>query len=105
VLRAEWRDDEGQPLHAVAYSVSEFGSGPVLPASVRDDDAPAAVLAKLGTHAAKVAETLAALPEIVHASEYDCAARRAPGRSFAHDGARDLRARDRGAGGRGTASG
>ncbi len=33
VLRAEWRDDEGQPLHPVAYSVSEFGSGPVLPAS------------------------------------------------------------------------
>jgi ParB family transcriptional regulator, chromosome partitioning protein len=82
VLRAEWRDDDGQALHAVAYSVSEFGSGPLLPASVHDEDAPAAALAKLGEHAAKVAEALAALPEIVHASEYDWAARQAEGRRW-----------------------
>jgi ParB/RepB/Spo0J family partition protein len=82
VLRAEWRDDQGQPLHPVAYGVSEFGSGPVLPASVRDEDAIAAVLAKLGQHAEKVAEALAALPEIEHASEYDWAARQAEARRW-----------------------
>jgi hypothetical protein len=82
VLRAEWRDDQGKPLHPVAYGVSEFGSGPVLPASVRDDDAIAAVLAKLGPHAEKVAEALAALPEIEHASEYDWAARQAEARRW-----------------------
>jgi len=82
VLRAEWRDDDGEPLHPVAYSVSEFGSGPVLSASVHDDDAPAAALAKLGEHAAKVAEALARLPAIVHASEYDWSARQAEGRRW-----------------------
>ena len=51
VLRAEWRDDGGNPLQPVAYSVSEFGSGPILPTPVRDEEAVAAVLAKLGDHA------------------------------------------------------
>ena len=82
VLRAEWQDDQGQPLHPVAYSVSEFGSGPVLPRSVGDEEAVAAVLAKLGEHAAKVAEALAALPEIAHASEYDWSARQAEARRW-----------------------
>jgi ParB/RepB/Spo0J family partition protein len=79
VLRAEWSDGEGGPLHAVAYSVSEFGSGPTLPRSVRDEEAVKAVLAKLGGHAARVAEALAELPEITYASEYDWAARQAEG--------------------------
>lgn len=81
-LRAEWRDDDGEPLHPIAYSVSEFGSGPILPASVRDEDAVAAVLAKLGARASKVSEALAALPEIVQKDEYDWSARQAEGRRF-----------------------
>ena len=98
VLRADWRDGDRQPLHRVAYSVSEFGSGPVLPASLRDEDAIAAVLAKLGRHAEKVAEALSALPEIAHASEYDWAARQAEARrwrdcfSLDHDDADAARA-------------
>jgi ParB/RepB/Spo0J family partition protein len=82
VLRAEWPDDQGQPLHPVAYSVSEFGSGPVLPRSVGDEDAVAAVLAKLGEHAAKVTDALASLPEIAHVSEYDWSARQAEARRW-----------------------
>jgi ParB/RepB/Spo0J family partition protein len=90
VLRAEWRDEEGGPVHPVAYSVSDFGSGPILPASVRDEDAVEAVLAKLGGHADAVAAALAELPEIAHASEYDWSARQGEGRRwrecFALDG-------------------
>lgn len=82
VLRADWRNEDGEPLYPVAYGVSEFGSGPVLPASVGDEQAVAAVLAKLGGHAARVAEALAELPEIVHASEYDWSARQAEGRRW-----------------------
>jgi ParB/RepB/Spo0J family partition protein len=77
VLRAEWTDEQGAKLHPVAYSVGEFGSGPILPTSVHDEDAVAAVLAKLGSHAEPVAAALAELPEITHASEYDWAARQA----------------------------
>jgi hypothetical protein len=62
--------------------VSAFGSGPILPSSVSDEDAVAAVLAKLGDHAAKVREALAALPEIVQADEYDWSARQADARRF-----------------------
>ena len=79
VLRADWTTDEGQPLHPVAYSVSEFDSGPTLPRSVHDEQAIEAVLAKLGDHAARVADALEALPQIEHASEYDWAARQAEG--------------------------
>ena len=79
VLRADWTSDDGEPLHPVAYSVSEFGSGPTLPRSVHDEQAVDAVLAKLGEHAARVAEALEALPQIEHASEYDWAARQAEG--------------------------
>ena len=79
VLRADWRGDDGEPIHPVAYSVSEFGSGPTLPRSVHDEDAVDAILAKLGAHADPVAAALAALPEIVHASEYDWAARQTEG--------------------------
>ncbi len=82
VLRAEWREDDGTLLHPVAYGVSEFGSGPILPTSVRDEDAIATVLAKLGDHARKVREALAALPEIVQKHEYDWSARQAEGRRF-----------------------
>jgi ParB/RepB/Spo0J family partition protein len=82
VLRAEWRDDGGDPLQPVAYSVSEFGSGPLLSTSVRDEEAVAAVLAKLGDHAPRVSEALAALPEIVAKDEYDWSARQAQGRRF-----------------------
>jgi ParB/RepB/Spo0J family partition protein len=79
VLRADWTSDDDEPLHPVAYSVSEFGSGPTLPRSVHDEQAAEAVLAKLGDHAGRVAEALEALPPIEHASEYDWAARQAEG--------------------------
>jgi ParB/RepB/Spo0J family partition protein len=79
VLRADWTSDDGQPLHPVAYSVSEFGSGPTLPRSVHDEQAVEAALAKLGEQGARVAEALATLPQIEHASEYDWAARQAEG--------------------------
>ena len=79
VLRADWTSDDGQQLHPVAYGVSEFGSGPMLPRSVHDEQAIEAVLAKLGEHAGRVAEALEALPQIQHASEYDWAARQAEG--------------------------
>ena len=62
--------------------MSEFGSGPILPTSVHDEDAVAAVLAKLGEHAEPVAAALAELPEIAHASEYDWSARQAEGRRW-----------------------
>jgi ParB/RepB/Spo0J family partition protein len=82
VLRAGWRDDERGPINPVAYSVSAFGSGPILPASVRDEEAVAAALAKLGEHGSKVADALAELPEIAHASEYDWSAREAEARRW-----------------------
>ena len=62
--------------------MSEFGSGPILPTSVHDEDAVAAVLAKLGGHAEPVAAALAELPEIAHASEHDWSARQAEGRRW-----------------------
>jgi ParB/RepB/Spo0J family partition protein len=77
VLAAEWQDDEGKPLHPVAYSVGGW-RGPIVPGN--RDDARAGVLAKLGQHAQAVEQALAALPEIRHASEYDWAAREAEDR-------------------------
>jgi ParB/RepB/Spo0J family partition protein len=82
VLRAEWRDDEGGQLHPVAYSVGEFGTGPILPTSVRDEEAVAAVLAKLGGHGDAVAAALAELPEITHTSDCDWSARQAEGQRW-----------------------
>jgi ParB/RepB/Spo0J family partition protein len=72
VLAAEWQDDEGKPLHPVAYSVGGY-HGPILPG--RREDALPALLAKLGPHGEAVEQAYAALPEIRHASEYDWAAR------------------------------
>jgi ParB/RepB/Spo0J family partition protein len=72
VLAADWQDDDGEPLHPVAYSVGGW-HGPILPGN-RSDALPT-VLAKLGPHAQAVEAALAALPEIKHASEHDWAAR------------------------------
>jgi ParB/RepB/Spo0J family partition protein len=77
VLAADWHDEDGQPLHPVAYSVGGW-HGPILPGS-RDDALPT-LLAKLGPHAERVEAALAELPEIEHASEYDWAAREAEDR-------------------------
>jgi ParB/RepB/Spo0J family partition protein len=77
VLAAEWQNDDGKPLHPVAYSVGGW-HGPILPGS-RDDALPT-LLAKLGPRAEAVEAALAALPEIEHASEYDWAAREAEDR-------------------------
>jgi ParB/RepB/Spo0J family partition protein len=77
VLAADWQDDDGQPLHPVAYSVGGY-HGPILPG--RRDEAMPALLAKLGEHAAKVEEALAGLPEIPRGDEYDWAAREAEDR-------------------------
>ena len=82
VLRADWADEDGSRRQPVAYSVSEFGSGPILPTTVHDEHAIAAVLAKLGAHAEAVAAALAELPEITHASEHDWSARQAEGRRW-----------------------
>ena len=62
-----------QPLHPVAYSVGGY-HGPILPTGSRSD-VLAAVVAKLGTRGAEVATAYGDLPKIVHASEYDWAAR------------------------------
>ncbi len=82
VLRADWADEDGSRRQPVAYSVTEFGSGPILPTTVHDEYAVAAVLAKLGTHAEAVAAALAELPEIAHTSEHDWSARQAEGRRW-----------------------
>src|SRR6266516_2523718 len=72
VLAADWQDDEGKPIHLVAYSVGGY-HGPILRGR-REDTLPA-LLAKLGPHTEAVEAAYAALPEIRHASEYDWAAR------------------------------
>jgi hypothetical protein len=74
VLAAEWTDDEGKPLHPVAYSVGGY-HGPILPRGRARADALVAVLAKLGRHAEAVESGYRALPEIMHAAEYDWQAR------------------------------
>ncbi|HZR90886.1 MAG TPA: ParB/RepB/Spo0J family partition protein [Gaiellaceae bacterium] len=73
VLAATWQDDDGQPLNPVAYSVGGY-HGPILPRESRSD-VLAAVVAKLGERGEAVATAYAELPEIVHSSEYDWAAR------------------------------
>ena len=77
VLAAEWQDEDGKPLHPVAYSVGGW-HGPILPGS-RDAARPT-LLAKLGPHAEPIEAALAALPEIEHASEHDWTAREAEDR-------------------------
>jgi ParB/RepB/Spo0J family partition protein len=74
VLAAEWLDDDGKPLHPVAYSVGGY-HGPILPRGRARDEALPALLAKLGTHAEDVEAAFRALPDIEHASEYDWQAR------------------------------
>jgi ParB/RepB/Spo0J family partition protein len=73
VLAANWKDDDGEPLQPVAYSVGGY-HGPILPTTTRDDTL-AAIVAKLGERGAEVAAAYGDLPQIVHASEYDWAAR------------------------------
>ena len=76
VLAAEWRDDDGQPLHPVAYSVGGY-HGPIVPRpDCRDDKLPA-VLTKLGDHGEPVATAFGELPKIAHESDYDWSARQA----------------------------
>ena len=71
---AEWSDDDGKPLHPVAYSVGGY-HGPILPRSRARGEAVPALLAKLGPHAEAVDAAFRALPEIKHAAEYDWQAR------------------------------
>ena len=66
----------------MAYGVSEFGSGPILPTSVHDEDAVAAVLAKLGRYAESVEAALTELPKIAHASQHDWLARQPKGKRW-----------------------
>jgi ParB/RepB/Spo0J family partition protein len=74
VLGTEWTDDDGKPLHAVAYSVGGY-YGPILPRGHARADALPAVVGKLGPHAEAVEAAFRALPEIKHAAEYDWQAR------------------------------
>jgi ParB family chromosome partitioning protein len=74
VLADEWSDDDGKPLHPVAYSVGGY-YGPILPRGGPRADALPAVLAKLGAHAEAVEAAFGALPEITHAAEFDWQAR------------------------------
>jgi ParB/RepB/Spo0J family partition protein len=74
VLAAEWLDDKGKQLHAVAYSVGGY-YGPITPRGNARADAIPAILAKLGTHAEPVEAAFRELPEIKHAAEYDWQAR------------------------------
>lgn len=73
VLAATWQDDDGQPLHSVAYSVGGY-HGPILPTGSRGD-VLAAVVVKLGERGATVAAAYGDLRQIEHSSEYDWAAR------------------------------
>ncbi len=73
VLAATWQDDDGQPLHAVAYSVGGY-HGPILPGG-GSSDVLAAIVAKLGQRGEAVSTAYADLPEIAHSSDYDWAAR------------------------------
>ncbi len=77
VLKAEWRSDDGQPLHPVAYSVGGY-YGPLLPGGRNRDEQLPRILAKLGAHAAAAASAYAELPAIPHKDEeYDWQARQA----------------------------
>jgi ParB/RepB/Spo0J family partition protein len=76
VLEAEWRDDDGQPLIPVAYSVGGY-HGPLLPGDRREEMLPR-ILGKLGQHTAAVESAYAELPAIPHKDdEYDWQAQQA----------------------------
>jgi ParB/RepB/Spo0J family partition protein len=76
VLEAEWQDDDGKPLHSVAYSVGGW-HGPILPGGRNRDELVPRTLAKLGEHGEPVAAAYAELPEIAQEDEYDWQARQA----------------------------
>jgi ParB/RepB/Spo0J family partition protein len=76
VLEAEWQDDDGQPLHPVAYSVGGY-YGPLLAGGRKREEQLPRILRKLGSHGEAVAAAYAELPEIPHDSEYDWSARQA----------------------------
>lgn len=71
VLRASWSDD-GEDVTPTAYAIGY--RGPLTPPGT---DRVAAVLARLGEHAAPIAAAHAALPEIPEAGEHDWQARQA----------------------------
>jgi hypothetical protein len=74
VLEAEWQDDDGQPLHPVAYSVGGW-YGPLLPGGRNQEERLPRILAKLGEHGEAVASAYGELPEIPRGDEYDWQAR------------------------------
>jgi ParB family chromosome partitioning protein len=76
VLEAEWQEDDGQPLHPVAYSVGGY-CGPLLPGGRNREEQLPRILRKLGDHGEAVAAAYAELPEIPHDDEYDWQARQA----------------------------
>jgi ParB family chromosome partitioning protein len=69
VLEAEWQDDDGQPLHAVAYSVGGY-YGPLLPGGRNREEQLPRILRKLGDQGEAVTAAYAELPEIPHDEEY-----------------------------------
>ena len=76
VLEAEWQDDDGQPLHPVAYSAGGW-HGPILPGGRNREEQLPHILGKLGDHGEPVAAAYTALPEIPQEDEYDWQARQA----------------------------
>jgi ParB/RepB/Spo0J family partition protein len=76
VLEAEWQDDDGQPLHPVAYSVGGW-HGPILPGGRTRDEQLPRILAKLAKHGEPVAAAYATLPAIPQEDEYDWQTRQA----------------------------
>jgi ParB/RepB/Spo0J family partition protein len=76
VLEAEWQDDDGQPLHPVAYSVGGW-YGPLLPGGRDREEQLPRILAKLGEHGEAVAAAYTELPEIPREDAYDWQARQA----------------------------
>jgi ParB family transcriptional regulator, chromosome partitioning protein len=76
VLETEWQDDDGQPLHPVAYSVGGW-HGPLLPGGRNREEQLPRILAKLGRQGEAVAAAYAELPEIPRGEEYDWQARQA----------------------------
>jgi hypothetical protein len=73
VLRTEWQDDDGKPLHPVAYSVGGW-YGPLLPGERREEQLPR-ILSKLGQHGEAVAVAYRDLPEIPRGDAHDWQAR------------------------------
>jgi ParB/RepB/Spo0J family partition protein len=76
VLEAEWRGEDGQPLHPVAYSVGGW-HGPILPGGRSRDELLPRIRSKLGEHGEPIAAAYAELPAIPQEDEYDWQARQA----------------------------